>query len=449
MSTGNSLIGTTLDGRYFILDKLAAGGFSQTYLAIDTRLPGTPTCVVKHLCPIRDDNGVLKAAQEMFQAEAEALQALGNHDRIPQLLAYFQEQQELYLVQEWIDGHSLLMELPIGLAMPQAKARALLDDVLVALDVVHQAQLIHRDIKPANLMRRTRDGAVMLIDFGTVQSYPCSRELPMAIGTVGYMAKEQEVGRATYSSDLYALGMVIIQSLTGVPPNQFVRSATGQLLWKQHLKERDRHLEPILDRMVALDLNQRYASVAEVQRALHPAPRRLLLGSLGLVGALTLALIGVQQFGLELGQRLWGSPSADRLERLRQVLSQKKWDLAEQETQQLLLHSMGSHSIFYLDQWTPQVCATVKAVDLLWQEASDRRYGWSTQQRIYRGLHHRQGDRPGAPSTEFSQLSQTLNWQAVRRSGEEMPPGHYPHVFRGDSPGTTEKLLLRLFACLS
>ncbi|NJK33592.1 MAG: serine/threonine protein kinase [Oscillatoriales cyanobacterium SM2_2_1] len=240
MLTANSLIGTTLDGRYFILDKLAAGGFSQTYLAIDTRLPGTPTCVVKHLCPIQDSERAALTAQEMFQSEAEALQELGTHDRIPQLLAYFQEHQELFLVQEWIDGHSLLMELPIGRPMPHVKAIALLEDVLIALEVVHNAQLIHRDIKPANLMRRHRDGAVMLIDFGTVQHYPSSRELPMAIGTVGYMAKEQEVGRATYSSDLYALGMVIVQALTGMPPNQLTRTSAGHLQWKHYLKKRDR-----------------------------------------------------------------------------------------------------------------------------------------------------------------------------------------------------------------
>ena len=90
------MIGKLLDGRYRIKVELAEGGFSQTYLAEDTRLPKHPKCVVKHLNPTIDDPIFTQKALELFKAEAETLQELGRHDRIPQLYAYFQENKEFF-----------------------------------------------------------------------------------------------------------------------------------------------------------------------------------------------------------------------------------------------------------------------------------------------------------------------------------------------------------------
>ena len=99
-----NMLGKLLDRRYRIIRELAEGGFSQTYLAEDTRLPKNPQCVVKHLNPTIDDPVFTQKALELFKAEAETLQELGKHDLIPQLYAYFQENKEFYLVQEFIAG---------------------------------------------------------------------------------------------------------------------------------------------------------------------------------------------------------------------------------------------------------------------------------------------------------------------------------------------------------
>lgn len=95
--------GNLLGGRYQVLEILANGGFGQTYISLDIHRPGTPECVVKHLQPASVNSGYLQNARRLFQTEAEILEQLGNHDQIPRLLAYFEENQEFYLVQELID----------------------------------------------------------------------------------------------------------------------------------------------------------------------------------------------------------------------------------------------------------------------------------------------------------------------------------------------------------
>lgn len=102
--------GQLLGGRYRVVKVLAHGGFSQTYVAEDIHRPGNPQCVVKHLLPNLANSKFLQNARRLFQAEAEILEKLGDYDRIPRLLAYFEEDREFYLVQEFIPGHTLRTE---------------------------------------------------------------------------------------------------------------------------------------------------------------------------------------------------------------------------------------------------------------------------------------------------------------------------------------------------
>ncbi len=95
------MIGNLLDNRYQITQELAQGGFGKTYLAQDTKRPGNPDCLVKQLHPQQRDPASLPKAFEWFEREAKTLENLGKKcDRIPTLLAYFQENGEFYLVQE-------------------------------------------------------------------------------------------------------------------------------------------------------------------------------------------------------------------------------------------------------------------------------------------------------------------------------------------------------------
>ncbi|MEB3229645.1 MAG: serine/threonine-protein kinase, partial [Leptolyngbyaceae bacterium] len=216
------MLGTTLGGRYQIYRYLGGGGFGRTYLARDQHLPGTPDCVVKQLQPCINHPRAYDTACRLFNQEAEVLYLLGEHARIPRLFAHFEEQQEFYLVQEFVDGDVLSRSLRTDHCMGEVEVWHLLKELLTILAFVHEQRVIHRDIKPSNLMRR-RDGALMVIDFGGVKQINSDPDgdwtaTTMAIGSAGYMPNEQLAGRPRYSSDIYAAGMVALRAVTGRSP---------------------------------------------------------------------------------------------------------------------------------------------------------------------------------------------------------------------------------------
>lgn len=275
--------GQTLGGRYRLNQKLGSGGFGQTYLAQDSHRPGQPWVVVKHLQPRSGDLEVLAVARRLFQREAEILEQLGSHDRIPRLLAYFEEGAEFYLVEEWIEGETLEQALQNGSPWPEAEVRALLEDVLQTLAFVHQQGVIHRDLKPTNLIRRQTDGQLVLIDFGAVkqitlsppaQTEPAqgSSDYTIGIGSPGYMPSEQLGGNPRLSSDLYALGLIALQALSGIPPQKvFHDPLTGELRWHD-LASTSAPFTAFLDRMVCYDWRQRFPSAVEALEALQALP---------------------------------------------------------------------------------------------------------------------------------------------------------------------------------
>ncbi|KAF3888459.1 MULTISPECIES: CHASE2 domain-containing serine/threonine-protein kinase [Nostocales] len=266
-----SLQNKLLNNRYKIAQVLGAGGFGYTYLAEDTHRPGNPTCVVKHLKPARNDDVFLEISRRLFKTEAEILEVLGKHDRIPQLMAYFEENQQFYLVQEYIEGHSLQEELTSGKCFDSAQAINFLKETLQVLIFVHAHGVIHRDIKPSNLMRRRKDERIILIDFGAVkqiQPQEPQENFTVAVGTVGYAPPEQFMGQPRLNSDIYALGMIAIQALTGTPAKHLERDSTTALVWR-HLAQTTEELAAILDKMVSFDFHKRQQSAEEVLYSLQ------------------------------------------------------------------------------------------------------------------------------------------------------------------------------------
>lgn len=280
------MLGKLLKERYRIIQALSEGGFGQTYLAQDTHRPGHPNCIVKHLLVATSSHTISpQALRWLFTREVEALKKLGTHDQVPQLLAHFEDKQDFYLVQEFIKGHPLSVELPLGSCWSESQVMRLLQEVLGILEFVHSHALIHRDIKPSNLLRRERDGRLVLIDFGSVQqastqivrfqgktrtSIAVSIPGTISVGTPGYMPIEQEQGRPRFNSDIYALGMIGIRALTGLKPTQLSREHnTGELIW-QHQAQVSTTLAGILNKMVQYDCKSRYQSATEVLQALLP-----------------------------------------------------------------------------------------------------------------------------------------------------------------------------------
>src|SRR4028119_2417576 len=124
---------TILAGHYQIVRHLGGGGFGQTFLAKDTHLPGNPLCVVKQLKPRVSDPATWQTAKRLFEREAQTLYRLGNYDQIPRLFAHFEQDEEFYLVQEFIEGHSLDQELIPGKQLSEVSVTALLQDILQVL----------------------------------------------------------------------------------------------------------------------------------------------------------------------------------------------------------------------------------------------------------------------------------------------------------------------------
>jgi serine/threonine protein kinase len=260
-----------LGGRYQIKSELGRGGFGKTYLAKDMQLPGNPLCVVKQLKPIHTDPLSLKTARRLFDTEAKVLYQLGHHNCIPQLLAHFEENKEFYLVQEYIAGHSLSDEIIPGQRLSEAEAIALLQEILELLEFVHQQGVIHRDLKPSNLIRRHDDNKIVLIDFGAVKQLSTQAvnsqghtTMTISIGSPGYVANEQLAGNPRFCSDIYAVGMLGIQALTGVYPKQLPQDVkTSEIIWRDQA-DVSPALAYVLDKMVRYDYRQRYESIASV-----------------------------------------------------------------------------------------------------------------------------------------------------------------------------------------
>ncbi|MGB7412888.1 MAG: serine/threonine-protein kinase, partial [Thermosynechococcaceae cyanobacterium] len=268
------MIGQVLDGRYRVVRNLGEGGFSKTFLAEDSRRPGSPICVVKHLQPARTDADFLDVARRLFHSEAEALEKLGHYDQIPRLLAFFEENQEFYLIQEFVPGSSLAEALASGQPWPEAKVRVLLKELLETLSFIHRLGVIHRDIKPENIICRQSDQKYILVDFGSVKQVSSQTLLhndqmtgTVIVGTPGYMAGEQGQGKPRPCSDIYALGVVAIQALTGFHPSRLKEDDAGELIWQSQA-----HVSPqlatILTRMVRYYFKLRYQSADEVLQAL-------------------------------------------------------------------------------------------------------------------------------------------------------------------------------------
>lgn len=266
----------TFNGRYRVLQQLGAGGFGLTYLAEDLQIPARLRCVVKHLRPQINDEETMKLANRLFQQEAEVLYKLGGHPKIPSLIAHFKENGEFYLVQEFVEGYTLDREFTSGKKYNQKEIVQFLGQMLEVLAFVHSQKVIHRDIKPANIIRRSSDGNLTLIDFGAVKQVgnaPTQTNLAtfssITIGSHGYMPMEQMAGTPNFASDLYALGLVTIQALTGIKPLDLPKNATtNEFVWT-HKAQLSPELAHFISKLVRMDFRQRYFSANEALAALN------------------------------------------------------------------------------------------------------------------------------------------------------------------------------------
>ncbi|MGB7250839.1 MAG: D-alanyl-D-alanine carboxypeptidase family protein [Phormidesmis sp.] len=277
-----------LAGRFEIVKQLSHTDFSSVYLACDRHHLHRPHCIVTAI-HYRDPQ-----LRHRLEREAQQLERLGHHPQIPSVLAYFSESASLstsaeshpfYIVCEHILGHPLSQEIVPGKPLSASYVTKLLQDVLVALSAVHTQGTLHQNLHPQHLIRQATGGHVFLTQFGVLPKL--ARSILGADGTLTdtvpmglqpYLAPEQLQQNPQPASDLYALGLIAIEALTGDRHHNFAYDPQRGLLWRQALEHRQHTndqtsiglpLIEFIDRLVRHDWRDRFASANEALATLE------------------------------------------------------------------------------------------------------------------------------------------------------------------------------------
>ncbi|MEH2419652.1 MAG: serine/threonine-protein kinase [Nostoc sp.] len=268
-----------LKERYRAIKPIGQGGFGKTFLAVDEDKPSKPRYVIKQFYPQAQGTNTLAKAVELFNQEAVQLDELGKHAQIPELLAYFTQEDRQYLVQEFIDGQNLAQELAHRGTFNEIQIRQLLNDLLSVLQFCHARHVIHRDIKPENIIRESdaygkgeAQRKLVLVDFGAAKSATSTalNKTGTSIGSPEYVAPEQMRGRAVFASDIYSLGATCINLLTGRSPFDSYDTNNDTWVWQQYLQTPvSNQLNRILKKMLESIPIRRYQTVDEVLNDLN------------------------------------------------------------------------------------------------------------------------------------------------------------------------------------
>lgn len=387
-SCGSKLL---LKERYRAIAPIGAGGFGRTFRAVDEhRL--NDTCVIKQFLLLPREN---RKATELFNQEAMRLYELGKHPQIPDLLAHFEQDERLYLVQEFIGGETLLKELEQKGGFNEKQIRELLADLLPVLHFIHERGVIHRDIKPENIMRRCLDGKLVLIDFGVSKQLTGTHlsQVATTVGTPGYASLEQMRGQPCPASDLYSLGVTCVGLLTQCLPtesgsNQVYDALSGHWVWREHLPQGttiSTELGQILDQLLKEFVKERYQSADAVLQALNQ-------------GEIPAAVINnparnyspnpvINLFPLPSPVTLLSAVGVD-YSKLRDLLAAGKWREADEETMTVMLKVSGRKKQGWLDlaHIRQFPCEDLCTIDQLWAKYSNGKFGFSVQRRIWESV---------------------------------------------------------------
>jgi serine/threonine protein kinase len=413
-----------LKDRYRATQALGRGGCSRTYEAVDQDRLNHP-CVIKlFMLPPEQD----QKATDLFNQEAVRLYELGKHDQIPELYAHFEQDNRLYLVQEFIDGETLLDELEdrgtqASAPYKESDIRDILADLLPILKFIHDKDVIHRDIKPANIIRRRSDGKMILIDFGVAKQATGNVLVKQGtmIGTLGYAPAEQlQFGEAYRASDLYALGATCIHLLSGIHPFNLYNSLEGCWIWQERLPEGTTISPPlaeVLDKLLKVLVKERYQSVDEVLEDLNP---------------LEIATTRINPPAPVLDVPLESERGIDYTT-LRDLLAAQMWKEADGETRHKMLEVMGQQQRGYLDNEDIEKfpCKDLRTINKLWVHHSNDRFGFSVQKRIWIDA----GGKPGVYERNvYEKFSDKVGWRvndnwklySELTFSLDDPPGHLP-----------------------
>ena len=285
-----------LEDRFEIEECLSHTDFMTVYLARDRHYLHRPNCTVKSI-NYRQAN-----MRHRIEREVQTLELLGNHPQIPNVLAYFHtrhnnsqnsgqpqpnSEQTFYIVQSWISGHSLSEEITVGRPLSESYVSKLLKDVLVPLARAHEQGVVHQNLHPQHLIRRNTDGQIFLTEFGTLLKLARSRltasgELTASVpvSPQPYSAPELLQQNPQPASDLYSLGLIAIEALTGLRHQDLSFDPVKGLLWREHVSlgngpegAASLSLAEFIDRLVRHDWRDRFkdaqAALSELKTVQH------------------------------------------------------------------------------------------------------------------------------------------------------------------------------------
>jgi len=407
LSCGSHLL---LKNRYRSLQPIGKGGFGRTFLAVDEDDPSKLRCVIKQLYMEGQNTLILKKATQLFHQEAARLNELGKHPQIPALYAHFEQQKQLYLIQEFIDGQTLQQESRQKGVFNETQIWELLGDLLPVLKFVHDNKVLHRDIKPANIMRRTIDRKLVLIDFGVAKQITDSAlfRTGTTVGSPEYMSPEQLKGKALPASDLYSLGVTCIHLLTGVSPFDLFDVVDNRWVWRDFLPsgtQMSDRMGRILDKLIKTAVSHRYQSVGEVLQAIQapsPVPFQSQTPALTRVNFFTKLLH--PQAAKPQGGNLISEAGVD-YGKLQHFLAVGKWEEADKESWALVCQILGKSPSSYVQcgDIDKLPCEDLEIIDRLWVKYSKGRFGLSVQKQIFELVEEDYAkfcDRIGWPSHE-------------------------------------------------
>jgi serine/threonine-protein kinase len=290
-------VGTILRQRYVIQQVLGQGGFGRTYLALDQERFDEP-CVIKEFMVPYQDAALVEKSKMLFQREASILYQI-QHPQIPRFWAAFEDEQRLFLVQDYIQGQTYRKLLSDrkqqGKTFSEAEVIYFLRHMLPVLTYIHDRDIVHRDITPENIILRTQPapaqsatglagaepdpavaagiaGLPVLIDFGAVKEATSHWPLMSAatrVGKVGYAPPEQlQTGKVYPNSDLYALAATCLALLTGREPRSLLDSQTLTWRWQPYATISE-ELGNLLKKMLAVYPGDRFQSAREVLTTLE------------------------------------------------------------------------------------------------------------------------------------------------------------------------------------
>lgn len=269
-------IGKLFAGRYRILKSIGRGGMADVYLAKDLILDNEEVAIKV----LRTNYQTDQIAVARFQREARAMAEL-NHPSIVSIRDIGEEDGQQFLVMEYVDGSDLKKYIQDHAPLSNNEVVRIMEEVLSAMTLAHQQGIVHRDLKPQNILL-TKDGTVKVTDFGIAVAFAETSltQTNSMLGSVHYLSPEQARGsKATVQSDIYAMGIMLFEMLTGHIPYDGDSAVTIAL---QHFqkplpsiidenKNVPQALENVVIKATAKRLSDRYASTFEMSRDLMTA----------------------------------------------------------------------------------------------------------------------------------------------------------------------------------